>query len=133
MGSPSVAIRDHLPHAERGARWVKVLAAVAGGCAVLYGLFVAPLVNWFVTRASDDNVKRSCDAAAAASAKTATDPLVQRIAELEKKEKRNGQRWNQLDGWNAQKKRPNTTPPPKFGPEAERRGEARYDDGSDPE
>jgi len=132
IGSPSVARRDPLPHAERVARWIKVLAAIATGCVVLYGLFGAPVVNWFKSRASDVDLKQNSEAAAAA-VKTATDPLLQRISELEKKEKRNGQRWNQLDLWHEQRRRPNTTPLRKFGPEAERRGEARYDDGSDPE
>jgi hypothetical protein len=134
-GGPSPSIREPRHQADRAVHWIKITAAGMAAIGALYTT-LKPVVVWFWTRPSEaelDAARMSCNAAAAASAKAAIDPLLQRLSELEKEKKRNGQRWDQFDRWTAQKKRPNTTAPPKFGPEAERRGEARYDDGIDQE
>ena len=131
-GGPSPTIRDPLPHVERHARWWKAIIAIGAGVAALYA-GVRPVVVWFLTRPSDEEVKAlvaTCSANATDAGVQALVPVTERLKLLEAEKKRNGQRWDQLDKWNEQKKPPGAPPPRKFGPEAERRGEARYDDGS---
>lgn len=135
VGSPSASRHGALPHVERAGQWGKAIVAVVTSIAAAY-YGVKPVVVWFLTRPSDDQLEaamKACATNAADAGVLAIVPLALRVNELEIEKKRNGQRWNQLDKVNEQKRRPNAPPPRKFGPEAERRGEARYDDGSDPE
>jgi len=126
-GSPSATIVDPPPHVKRLGNWGKYIASMVAGGTALYAVG-HPVITWITTRVAAEDVaivKRGCDLAAAASATAAVVPIQQRIEELEKKEKRHGQRWDALDKWHRQQfQRRNAPPVPQFGPKAESRGNA---------
>lgn len=106
---------------------VKDVAYIIGG--------VVMVVIWFQTRASREEVeqaKKDCIATASSAIATALAPIPPRLKALEHRQARDDQRWDGLDTWHVQafgsKK---VTPPPKFGPAAEKRGEVRYYDTDD--
>jgi len=99
------------------------------------GGLILTAVTWAQSRASRDEVetaRRSCvdsSASAIASALAPIAPLPARVKAIEKKQARNDTRWDRLDAWHGKVfATPNRTPPPKFGPKAEARGEVRYED-----
>lgn len=93
---------------------------------------IGAIVLWFQTRASREEVdqaKKECIATASSAIAAGLAPIPPRIKSIEKRLARDDQRWDSLDQWHSQAfatKR--TTPPPKFGPAAEKRGEVRYFD-----
>ncbi|HVE33833.1 MAG TPA: hypothetical protein VNC18_09755 [Gemmatimonadaceae bacterium] len=115
-------IRSHL-----GKLTLKDLAYLAG--------LVLTALTWAQSRASRDDVetaKRQCMDSAAAAIASALAPVPPRLKAIDRKLSRNDQRWDRLDAWHVRAFAvPNRTPPPKFGPTAERRGEARYEDEDD--
>ncbi len=101
---------------------------------------VTPAALWLVGRAPppDQEAVKIVRAAEIASAvASATAPLNTRLNALERERKRNGKRWDALDAFHDQVfKRPNKTPPPKFGPRAEALGEVpahTFDPDQDPD
>jgi hypothetical protein len=115
-------IRSHL-----GKLTLKDLAYLAG--------LVLTALTWAQSRASRDdveNAKRQCVDSIAPAIASALAPVPPRLKAIEKRQARNETRWDRLDAWHVRAFAvPNRTPPPKFGPTAERRGEVRYDDEED--
>jgi hypothetical protein len=115
-------IKDHL-----GTLTLKDLMYVAG--------LIITAVTWAQSRASRDDVeaaRRSCVESTANAIASALAPVPQRLKVIEKKQARNETRWDRLDAFHARVfAAPNRTPPPKFGPTAEKRGEVRYEDEED--
>lgn len=99
------------------------------------GGLIITAVTWAQSRASREDVeaaRRSCVESAAGAIASAFAPVPKRLRDIEKKQARNEQRWDRLDGWHTRAfTAPFKTPPPKFGPTAEKRGEVRYDDEED--
>lgn len=102
---------------------------------VYLGGLVFTALTWAQSRASRDEVetaRRNCvdsSASAIASAFAPLAPLPTHVKAIEKRQARNDQRWDRLDGWHSKAFRsPFKTPPPKFGPTAEAHGEVRYED-----
>lgn len=106
---------------------LKDIIYLAGGVLVV--------IVWFQTRASREEVeqaKKECIATASSAIANALAPIPPRIKSIEKRLARNDQRWDGLDTWHGQAfQTKKTTPPPKFGPSAEKRGEVRYYDVED--
>jgi len=105
---------------------------------ILYlGGLAITAVTWAQTRASREDVegaRRSCAESAASAIASAFAPVPPRLKAIERKQSRNDTRWDRLDQWHARAfATPFKTPPPKFGPTAEKRGEVRYDDEEDDE
>jgi len=119
------AVREHL----RDVVKIVIVAIVGTGIA------------WFRSRASSDDleaVKKQCAADAAiaiasavASATKPIEPLANRVRARERHDAKEDQRWDKLDAWHAKQRRPNTMPPPKFGPAAEAHGDVRFNDLED--
>lgn len=126
VGTPSATI-DPFARARHGGRWIVWLAGILAALGTIYTT-TKPIIGWFASRASTDDVtktKTACEATAVASASAAVLPLMQRIGEIEKKQKRDGQRWDALDKWHVKSfQRTNQTKVPQFGPKAESRGAA---------
>jgi hypothetical protein len=101
------------------------------------GGLILTAATWAQSRASRDDVetaRRNCVDASAAAIASAFAPVPPRLKAIEKRVSRNDQRWDRLDAWHVRAfVVPNRTPPPKFGPAAERRGEVRYEDEEEPE
>ena len=99
------------------------------------GGLILTAVTWAQSRASRDEVetaRRSCVDASTAAIASAFAPVPPRLKAVEKRQARNDQRWDRLDAWHGRAfAAPNRTPPPKFGPKAEARGEVRYEDEED--
>jgi hypothetical protein len=97
----------------------------------LGGLALTAL-TWAQSRASREDVeaaKKQCVDTAASAIASALAPLPPRVKALEKRAARDDQRWDRLDAWHGRVfGTPNRTPPPKFGPTAEKRGEVRYEE-----
>jgi hypothetical protein len=99
------------------------------------GGLIITAITWAQSRASRDDVeaaRRSCVESAAGAISSAFAPVPARLKAIEKKQARNETRWDRLDTFHTKAfSAPNRTPPPKFGPTAEKRGEVRYDDEDD--
>jgi hypothetical protein len=132
QGSPSATIRtDPLPHFERHARWLTAGKAIV---TTLVALIAALLAggNWLIDQRVEAGIEKAkrewhvAEVAAAASAAAVSVPAQgQQIIELQKRVKRDGQRWDALDkAHHKWFQRANQPKLPKFGPKAEARGEA---------
>jgi hypothetical protein len=112
-------LRSHL-----GTLTLKDLAYLGG--------LVFTAVTWAQSRASRDDVeaaRQKCVESASIAITAALVPVPPRFKAIEKRQARNDQRWDRLDSWHARAfGSPFKTPPPKFGPKAEARGEVRYED-----
>lgn len=115
-------VRAHL-----GTLTLKDLAYLAG--------LVFTAVTWAQSRASRADVeeaRQQCVQSASSSIAAAFSPVPPRLKAIEKRQARNDQRWDRLDSWHVRAfGSPFKTPPPKFGPKAEARGEVRYEDEED--
>jgi hypothetical protein len=98
---------------------------------------ILAVISWIQNRASRDEVeaaKKQCIDTAASAIASAFAPVPPRLKVIEKRLSRNDQRWDRLDAWHVRAFAvPSRTPPPKFGPGAERRGEVRYEDEEEAE
>lgn len=92
--------------------------------------FIVAAITWGLTRSSKSDVADAQKFAV----KTCVDaiheaigPLPMRLDNLEKRESKTDQRWDAFDKWNSEAMARQFAPkPPKFGPTAERNGEAWF-------
>lgn len=132
--SPTISRSDPLPKVERRARWAKALTSIGAALVALAtGMWGAG--KWTLMQAKtalDERVDDRCAKIAASAIASAVAPPeqpshAQRIKDLEKKERKNGQRWDKLDDFVQEKfQKPNQPKVKKFGPAAEARGGATY-------
>lgn len=126
VGSPSATI-DPVPHVKRLGNLGKGLAGIVAGLTALYAVG-KPVVVWFLTRSSSDDVedvRKFCAGAAASAAASAVAPYQVRMDAVEKRVAKDEQRWNALDKFHRQNlQRRNAPPVCQFGPKAESRGNA---------